>query len=83
MYYIWSFRDNEKALLCIQPYSIEADRFHPSVLSRLKEEGYEIDKRGPFSFYFGSIQTVLKEQSGGGGFQGIADVRRDGTAGGI
>ena len=63
--------------------SIEADRFHPSVLSRLKEEGYEIDRRGSLSFYFGSIQTVLKKKSGGGGFQGIADVRRDGTAGGI
>ena len=63
--------------------SIEADRFHPSVLSRLKSEGYEIDRRGPYSFYFGSIQAVLKEQSGNGWFQGIADVRRDGTAGGI
>ena len=63
--------------------SIEANRFQSSVLSRLEEDGYEIDRRGPFSFYFGGIQTVLKEQSGGGGFQGIADVRRDGTAGGI
>ncbi|MCD6396310.1 MAG: gamma-glutamyltransferase, partial [Spirochaetaceae bacterium] len=63
--------------------SIEADRFHPSVLSRLEGDGYTIDRREPLSFYFGGIQAVLKELSGGGGFQGIADIRRDGTAGGI
>lgn len=63
--------------------SAEADRFHPSVLARLQKEGYEIDRREPFSYYFGSIQAVLKEQSGTGGYQGTADVRRDGSAEGI
>ena len=62
--------------------SIEADRFPVSVISRFKEEGYEIDKRKPWSFYLGAIHAVLKMQSGGG-FQGVAEIRRDGTAEGI
>lgn len=62
--------------------SIEADRFPAAVISRLKEERYEIDKREPWSFYLGAIQAALKMQSGDG-FQGVAEIRRDGTAEGI
>lgn len=62
--------------------SIEADRFPGEVTAHLQEKGYRIDHRDPFSFYMGAIHAVLKK-SDGSGFQGVAEIRRDGTAGGI
>lgn len=59
--------------------SLEADRFSPGLIEFLKKKGYRIDAREPFAFYLGCIQAVLKRHTGKG-FQGIADVRRDGTA---
>jgi gamma-glutamyltranspeptidase/glutathione hydrolase len=59
--------------------SLEADRFLPETIEYLKKKGYRIDKRESFAFYLGCIQAVLKCQTRKG-FQGIADVRRDGTA---
>ncbi len=59
--------------------SLEADRFPPAVLELLKKKGYRLDLRQPFSFYLGCVQAVLKRQKGKG-FQGVADIRRDGTA---
>jgi gamma-glutamyltranspeptidase/glutathione hydrolase len=59
--------------------SLEADRFSPDLIGFLKEKGYRIDTRESFAFYLGCIQAVLKCHSGKG-FQGIADVRREGTA---
>ena len=61
--------------------SLEYDRFDPGVTEHLRALGYEIDAREPFAFYLGSIQAVLKRQTGPG-FQGVADVRRDGTTAG-
>lgn len=61
--------------------SLEAERFDPAVIEHLRSLGYTIDEREPYAFYLGCIQAVLKRQSGAG-FQGVADVRRDGTAAG-
>jgi gamma-glutamyltranspeptidase/glutathione hydrolase len=61
--------------------SMEMERFDPAVVDHLVSLGYKIDEREPFAFYLGCIQAVLKRQTGAG-FQGVADVRRDGTAGG-
>lgn len=62
--------------------SLEANRFDPGVLEYLEQIGYKIDRREDFDFYFGAIHAVLKQQSGKG-FQGVAEVRRDGIAAGV
>lgn len=62
--------------------SLEADRFSPDLIKFLEEKGYRMDLREPYSFYLGCVQAVLKRKSGPG-FQGVADVRRDGTAQGL
>ena len=59
--------------------SLEAGRFHPGLIQLLADKGYRIDKREDFSFYLGCIQAVLKKHDHSG-FQGVADVRRDGAA---
>jgi len=59
--------------------SLEAGRFSPGLIEFLKKKGYRIDQREPFAFYLGCIQAVLKRQTGPG-FQGAADIRRDGIA---
>ena len=41
--------------------------------------GYAVDARAERSFYMGAVHAVLRRQSGEG-FQGVAEVRRDGTA---
>ena len=61
--------------------SLEAERFDPKVITYLQEVGYKLDLREPFSFYHGAIHAVLKPQTGGD-FQGVAEIRRDGTAAG-
>ncbi|RLJ71257.1 gamma-glutamyltranspeptidase/glutathione hydrolase [Hydrogenivirga caldilitoris] len=59
--------------------SVEEDGFDEEVLSYLKREGYRV--RIKDSFFFGSIQAILKTRRGT--FQGVADPRRDGTAEGF
>jgi gamma-glutamyltranspeptidase/glutathione hydrolase len=61
--------------------SLEADRFPDELLALFQEKGYRINKKKPFSFYLGAIHAVLKKYDGTG-FQGVAEIRRDGTAGG-
>jgi gamma-glutamyltranspeptidase/glutathione hydrolase len=61
--------------------SLEAERFDPDVVQHLLSLGYKIDEREPYSFFLGCVQAVLKRQTGPG-FQGVADLRRDGTAAG-
>lgn len=61
--------------------SLEADRFDPAIIDYLGQVGYKIDKREPYSFYLGAIHAVLKSQTTGQ-FQGVAEIRRDGTAAG-
>lgn len=62
--------------------SLESERFPESLIPYLKHKGLRIDEREAFSFYLGCLQAVLKCHDNSG-FQGIADVRRDGTAVGI
>ncbi|MBA4453495.1 MAG: gamma-glutamyltransferase, partial [Nitrosopumilaceae archaeon] len=62
--------------------SIEADDSGVEIIRHLKKMGYKIDIRERFSFYLGAIHAVLKRQTGDG-FQGIAEMRRDGTAEGL
>lgn len=62
--------------------SLEADRFPHALIDLFLDKGYRIDKRPSFSFYLGAIHAVLKKQSGSG-FQGVAEKRRDGIAGGL
>lgn len=59
--------------------SLEAGRFSESLIQYLRDNEYRIDRREDYSFYLGCIQAVIKKQSGKG-FQGVADIRRDGKA---
>jgi gamma-glutamyltranspeptidase/glutathione hydrolase len=62
--------------------SIEADDSATEIVKHLKKMGYKIDIRERFSFYLGAIHAILKRQSGEG-FQGVAEIRRNGTAEGL
>ena len=62
--------------------SLETDGTEDKLAGSLREMGYEVNILERCSFYLGAIQAVLKRQAGEG-FQGVADVRRDGAAGGI
>lgn len=59
--------------------SLEASRFRDDIPELLARHGFEIDERDPFSFYLGCVQLVMRERTG---FIGVADPRRDGSAGG-
>lgn len=59
--------------------SVEGERFDDHVLSYLADLGYHIDIKEPYSYYHGAIQAVLQKQTSKG-FQGIAEIRRDGIA---
>ena len=61
--------------------SLEVNRFKQSLVPFFSHKGFRIDERENFSFFLGCIQAVLK-RTDGLGFQGVADPRRDGTAGG-
>jgi len=61
--------------------SLEAERFPDKVIESLTDQGYRISHREPYAFYLGAIHAVLKCHDGNG-FQGVAEIRRDGTAGG-
>lgn len=59
--------------------SIEGGRVDPAVLTHLAQAGYRIRRRDDYSFFLGAIHAVLKCRTKDG-YQGVADVRRDGTA---
>ena len=59
--------------------SFEEGAFSKTILDYLKHAGYLISKKERYSFYHGAIHAVLKKLTSEG-FQGTADVRRDGTA---
>ncbi len=61
--------------------SLEGDRFPKEIIEGLRRKGYRLDIRKPYSFYLGAIHAVLRKHDGEG-FQGVAEIRRDGTAGG-
>jgi gamma-glutamyltranspeptidase/glutathione hydrolase len=62
--------------------SLEVGRFAESLSPFFELKGFRIDPREDYSFYLGCIQAVLRRHDGEG-FQGVADVRRDGTAMGL
>jgi gamma-glutamyltranspeptidase / glutathione hydrolase len=59
--------------------SLEAAFFRNDIPPFLEKHGFKVDIREPFSFYLGCIQLVLNDE---GVFIGVADPRRDGSAGG-
>jgi gamma-glutamyltranspeptidase/glutathione hydrolase len=59
--------------------SLEASRMSTDVPKRLIKRGYRIDEREPYSFYLGCVQLVVRNKKE---FFGVADPRRDGSAGG-
>jgi gamma-glutamyltranspeptidase/glutathione hydrolase len=59
--------------------SLEASRMRDDIPVLLKKYGYSIDPRNPYSFYLGCVQLVMYENKE---FIGVADPRRDGSAGG-
>ncbi len=62
--------------------SIESGGFRSEIVKYLKEMGYEISVKDRYSFYHGAIHAIMKLQTQPG-FQGVAEVRRDGTAEGL
>jgi len=62
--------------------SLEADDSVIEIIKHLKKMGYKIDIKERYSFFLGAIHAVMKCQTTNG-FQGVAEVRRDGTAEGL
>lgn len=62
--------------------SLEAERFPAEVLDFFREKGYRVDSREPYAFYLGAVHAVMKRGKGAG-FEGVAEIRRDGTAQGL
>jgi gamma-glutamyltranspeptidase/glutathione hydrolase len=61
--------------------SLEAERFDQEIVDYLEQVGYKMDPREAYSFYLGAIHAVLRCQTKDE-FQGVAEIRRDGTAAG-
>ena len=61
--------------------SIEAGRYDAAVLRRLEQAGYRLRRREDYAFFLGAIHAVLRCHTQDT-YQGVADVRRDGTAAG-
>ncbi|MGD2109430.1 MAG: gamma-glutamyltransferase [Phycisphaerae bacterium] len=59
--------------------SLEATRMRSDIIKALERNGFEIDVRDPYSFYLGCVQLVTRD---GDALVGVADPRRDGSAGG-
>jgi gamma-glutamyltranspeptidase/glutathione hydrolase len=59
--------------------SMEGTRMRDDIPPLLKKYGFTVDIRDPYSFYLGSVQLVMSQKKG---FIGVADPRRDGSAGG-
>ena len=62
--------------------NIEAGRFDPAVLTHLQQAGYPIRQRSDYSFFLGAVHAVLRCRTRDE-YQGVADIRRDGTAEGV
>jgi len=59
--------------------ALEATRMRDDIPEALRQHGFEISLREPYSFYLGCVGLVLRE---GDEYIGVADPRRDGAAGG-
>ncbi len=62
--------------------SIEEGFANNEIPAHLEKLGYQIDIRERYSFFLGAIHAVLKSQTREG-FQGVAEIRRDGSAEGL
>ncbi len=62
--------------------SLEAERFDPEIIHSLEAKGYRINRKEAYAFYLGAIHAVLKCHDGSG-FQGVAEMRRDGITKGF
>lgn len=61
---------------------IEKKRYSPEVIEALSRAGFELKRRGAYSFYLGCVQAVAFPQVPGDDFFGVSDPRRDGSANG-
>lgn len=61
--------------------SLEADRFDPAIIKHLEKLGYEIDRRPSYSFFMGAIYAALRCHDRDE-FQGVAEIRREGSVAG-
>ncbi len=61
--------------------SLELSRMRNDIPQILEKHGFKIDPRDPYSFYMGSVQMVIRDPKNGE-LIGVADPRRDGSAGG-
>ncbi len=59
---------------------IEKRSFHPEVVDTLNQAGFDVSRRGAYSFYLGCAQALEVPESPGGFFIGVSDPRRDGSA---
>jgi gamma-glutamyltranspeptidase/glutathione hydrolase len=59
--------------------SLELSRMRSDIPESLEEHGFEVDVRDPYSFYMGCVQLAMLDSEY---FVGVADPRRDGSAGG-
>jgi gamma-glutamyltranspeptidase/glutathione hydrolase len=59
--------------------SMEASRMRDDIRLALLRRGFTITERDPYSFYLGCVQLVVRQRHG---LAGVADPRRDGSAGG-
>ncbi|MBW2506442.1 MAG: gamma-glutamyltransferase [Deltaproteobacteria bacterium] len=59
--------------------SLEASRMRDDIPRLLNKYGFSIDPRNAYSFYLGCVQLVMHDRKE---FIGVADPRRDGSAGG-
>ena len=59
--------------------SLEASRLRDDLPQVFEERGLTVDRREAFSFYLGCVQLVVRERNE---LYGVADPRRDGSAGG-
>jgi gamma-glutamyltranspeptidase/glutathione hydrolase len=59
--------------------SLEATRMSDDIPPALERHGFRLDVRDPYSFYMGCVQLVMRDRDR---FIGVADPRRDGSAGG-
>jgi gamma-glutamyltranspeptidase/glutathione hydrolase len=57
--------------------SLEASRMRDDIPAALERHGFTVQDRGPYSFYLGCVQLVMRERHG---LVGVADPRRDGSA---
>ena len=59
---------------------IEKRSFHPEVVQALTQVGFQVTRRGAYSFYLGCVQAVEIPEFPEGVYTGVSDPRRDGSA---